>query len=166
MYSSHGEYAIRAYGKVVRVDAWGAWGVDQTLAYTRDLKQRVDTMPSGFAILAISHGQSICCPEAEAIMRYSVRSRISRGCVAQATVVENTALANIARTEHKQLYVHEGLQQEVFCSVRDAETWLEHNGFPEAGNMEMGAILDLENMLGLTCKHGFGAKPELLHFYV
>ncbi len=166
MYMSHGEYAIRAFGRVVRVDAWGAWGVDQTLAYAHDLKHRTDAMPHGFAILAVSHGQSLCCPEAEAIMRYSVKSRITRGCMAQATVVENSGLVDIARSEHKQLYVHEGLKQEVFCSTADAENWLEHNGFPEAGNIEMGAILDLEHMLGLTHTHGFGAKPELLHFYV
>jgi hypothetical protein len=163
---SHGEYAIRAFGRVVRVDAWGAWGVDQTLAYAHDLKHRIESMPHDFAILAVSHGQSLRCPEAEAIMRYSVRWRITRGCLAQATVVEDAALANIARCEHKQLYVHEGLKQEVFCCAHDAENWLEHNGFPEAANLDEGAIIDLENMLGLTHKQGFGAKPELLHFYV
>ena len=166
MHMSKGEYAIRVFGGVVRVDVWGAWGVDETLAYVHDLKHRIDAMPRHFSVLAVSHGQSLRCPEAEAIMRYSVRWRITRGCVAQATVVEDAIMADIARSEHKQLYVHEGLKQEVFCSTRDAERWLALQGFAEAGNLELGTILDLENMLGLTHTHGFGAKPELLHFYV
>ena len=49
MHMSKGEYAIRVFGGVVRVDAWGAWGVDETLAYVHDLKHRIDTMQRGLA---------------------------------------------------------------------------------------------------------------------
>jgi hypothetical protein len=164
MYMSQGEYAIRAFGRVIRVDAWGTWGVDQTLAYAHDLKRRIEGMPAHFSIMAVSHGQSLRCPEAEAIMRYSVRWRITRGCVAQATVVGDRMLADMARTEHKTLYVNEGLKQDVFCTSREAETWLAGQGFPEAANIEMGAILDLENLLGITHKKGFGKAQELMHF--
>jgi hypothetical protein len=131
-FTTHGQFVIHTDRRILRVDAWGPWNLECTLDYSREMKRHIETMPTPFAILAISHEQAVLGPEAEAILRYNVRWRVSHGCTAQATVLEDLGETAVARSLYKRLYVPEGLIHGVFRDVAGGAQWLVDRGFPEA----------------------------------
>ena len=134
-FAAHGDYAIKRWGHVARVDAWGPWNTERTLEYAKQLRSCCEAMPKPFALLAVSHVQPILGPDAEAILRLNVRQRVLLGCVAQATVLLDPATTGVAHAQYRHIYVAEGLRHAFFESIDSATQWLLDMGFAEVQHL-------------------------------
>jgi len=130
-FASHGEFNIRSYGHVMRVDARGPWNLECTRDYVRQFKACMTDIAKPFGVLLISHEQPILGPDGEEVLRSSVHERVAQGCRAQATVVLETAMLAVARAQYGRVYVPEGLNHAIFGAIAPAAQWLSDNGFPD-----------------------------------
>lgn len=130
-FAPHGEFTIRSYGHVIRVDARGPWNVECTADYVRELKVCMDDIAKPFGVLMISHEQPVLGPEGEDVLRSSVRERVALGCRAQATVLLEPSTIGVARSQYARVYVPEGLNHLIFDAIEPAMQWLIDRGFPD-----------------------------------
>ena len=130
-FTAHGEFTIRSYGQVMRVDARGPWNLECTTDYVRQFKACMHDIPKPFGVLMISHEQPILGPEGEEVLRRSVRARVALGCRAQATVLLDPTTIEIARAQYGRVYVPEGLNHAIFRAIAPATQWLSDNGFSD-----------------------------------
>lgn len=130
-FASHGEFTIRSYGQVMRVDARGPWNLECARDYVRQFKACMADIAKPFGVLLISHEQPLLGPDGEEVLRSSVRERVEHGCQAQATVVLETAMIAVARAQYGRVYVPEGLNHAIFGAVAPAAQWLSDNGFSD-----------------------------------
>lgn len=131
-FAPHGEFTIRSYENIIRVDAQGPWNVECTTEYVRQLKVRMRDIAKPFGVLMISHGQPILGPDGEEVLRSSVRERVALGCKAQATVLlEPSKTVEVARSQYARVYVPEGLNHAIFRAIAPAAQWLIEHGFAD-----------------------------------
>lgn len=135
---AHPKYSIRKCGRVVRVDAWGPWNVEQTLDYVQHLKACMESMRKPFAMLSVSHVQPLLGPESEQVLKESVRQRAQLDCVAQATVLLDVSTAIAAEAQYRRVYVHEGLRCGIFHEIAPAVSWLISRGFTDVKGLRWG----------------------------
>jgi hypothetical protein len=128
-FAPHGEFTIRSYGQVMRVDARGPWNLECTADYVRQFKARMRDTAKPFGVLMICHEQPILGPDGEALLRSSVRERVALGCRAQATVLLDPTTVEVARTQYARVYVPEGLNHAIFRAIAPAMQWLIDHGF-------------------------------------
>jgi hypothetical protein len=128
-FAAHGEFTIRSYGPVMRVDARGPWNLECTADYVLQFKTCMHDIQKPFAVLMISHEQPILGPEGEEVLRSSVRERVELGCKAQATVLLDPSSVEVARAQYARVYVPEGLNHAIFRSIAPAAEWLTEQGF-------------------------------------
>ena len=131
IFAAHGEYSIRTFGCVVRVDAWGPWNLERTRDYAEHLKRCMAEMPKPFGMLLISHVQPILGPEGEEILAENMRARVLSGCAAQATVLLDSTTGGVAEAQYRRLYVPAGLRYSIFNEIAPAAQWLTENGFSD-----------------------------------
>jgi hypothetical protein len=133
---AHGKYSIRQCGRVVRVDAWGPWNVEQTRDFAQHLKTCMETMRKPFAMLTVWHLEPLLGPDAEALLKESVRDRALLDCAAQATVLLDSAI--VAEAQYRRIYFHEGLRCGIFHQLAPAIGWLIGRGFTDVKGLRWG----------------------------
>jgi hypothetical protein len=132
VFEAHGNFILRTQGRILRVDAWGPWNLECTLAYSQRMIEFIRRMEAPYAILAVSHEQPILSPESEKILQDNVRQRVDLGCGAQATVLTERSGQRIAQSQYQRIYTAEGIPYGLFTNLRDAREWLMECGFPDA----------------------------------
>jgi|KBSSwiStaDraftv2_1062776.scaffolds.fasta_scaffold199207_2 hypothetical protein len=135
---AHGKYSIRTCGRVVRVDAWGPWNVEQTLDYVQHLKTCMETMRRPFAMLSVSHVHPLLGSDSEDVLKESVRQRALLDCAAQATVLLDFSTAVVAEAQYRRIYIHEGLRCGIFRQIAPAVSWLISRGFTDVKGLRFG----------------------------
>ncbi len=143
---AHGKYSIRTCGRVVRVDAWGPWNVEQTLDYIQHLKTCMGTMRKPFAMLSVSHVQPVLGPESEEVLKESVRQRALLDCVAQATVLLD--FSTVAEAQYRRIYNLEGLRCGIFHEIAPGVSWLIIRGFTDVKGLRWGDSPTLQSQFG------------------
>ena len=138
-FAAHGEYSIRTSGRMLRVDAYGPWNLERTRDYAQNLTSCMAQMPRPFGMLLISHRQPILGPDGEAALAETVRARVLLGCVAQATVLLDSATVVVAEAQYRRVYVPAGLRYAIFYEIAPAEQWLVENGFRMSEDFEEAA---------------------------
>lgn len=133
---AHARYSIRRCGRVVRVDAWGPWNVEHTLDYVQHLKTCMETMRTPFAMLSVSHVQSLLGPDSEEVLKESLRQRALMGCVAQATALLD--FSTLAEAQYRRIYLHEGLRCGIFHEIAPAVSWVISRGFTDVKGLRGG----------------------------
>jgi hypothetical protein len=132
IFEAHGNFILRTQGRILRVDAWGPWNLECTLAYSQRMIECIRLLVSPYAILAVSHEQPILSPEAEKVLQDNVRQRVNLGCGAQATVLTERSGQHIAHSQYERIYTSEGIPYGLFTTLRTAQEWLVECGFPDA----------------------------------
>lgn len=145
---AHGKYSIRTCGRVVRVDAWGPWNVEQTLDYVQHLKTCMEVMRKPFAMLSVSHVHPLLGSDSEEVLKESVRQRALLDCAAQATVLLDCSTAAAAEAQYRRIYVHEGLRCGIFHQIAPAISWLIGRGFTDVKGLRWGDSPTLQPRFG------------------
>lgn len=130
-FAPHGEFTIRSYGQVMRVDARGPWNLECTADYVRQFKVCMRDVAKPFSVLMICHEQPILGQDGESVLRSSVRERVTLGCRAQATVLMDPSTVEVARAQYARIYIPEGLNHAIFRAIAPGMQWLMDHGFPD-----------------------------------
>jgi len=132
VFEAHGNFILRTQGRILRVDAWGPWNLECTVAYSQRMVECIRRLEAPYSILAVSHEQPILSPESEKILQDNVRQRVALGCGAQATVLTERSGQRIAQSQYQRIYTAEGIPYGLFTHLREAQEWLVECGFSDA----------------------------------
>jgi hypothetical protein len=108
----------------------------------------METMRRPFAMLTVWHVQPLLGPDAEEVLKESVRDRALLDCVAQATVLLDPSTAVVAEAQYRRIYVHEGLRCGIFRQLAPAVGWLISRGFTDVKGLRWGDAPILQPGIG------------------
>lgn len=123
--ADQGNYSIKVQDNILHVDINGVFNDDLATSYDQDMRNLVQEMQGRpWGSLAIYHGNSIFTPEAEQALIEITKYRVQYGMVANATVILNSAHADLQQMQLRRIYQASNITFHVFSDEKSAKNWL------------------------------------------
>jgi len=122
---SNGSYTIEIEDNILVVDANGLFDEDMAKNYDQDMRKLVDKMVGQpWGSLVTYYGNSVFTPEAEETLIEMTKYRVQYGMIANATVIVNSAHADLQQMQLRRIYQASNITFHVFSDINSAREWL------------------------------------------
>jgi hypothetical protein len=124
--SEHDHYTIEHCDNILIVDAKGPFNEESAKQYHQDTTELVEKMSGApWGSLVTFRGNSIFTPDAEQQLTETTRYRQSKGMIAIAVVIINSAYADIQQMQLQRIYRDCNIIFHVFSDNNTAKLWLD-----------------------------------------
>ncbi|HCH70259.1 MAG TPA: hypothetical protein DE042_07275 [Colwellia sp.] len=127
-YSTEGIYRIEQQNNILLIDIDEQGSFDDVVSaqYRKDIKTMIQKMRhSPWASLITFKGTGVFSPDAEQSLIETTNYRVENGMVAIASVILDSAYADILQLQLQRIYQSSSVQFNFFSDTKYAKDWLE-----------------------------------------
>ncbi len=123
--ATHGDYQIKPQGNILVVDAHGPFNDDTSQSYVKEMYQACEQFSGQtWGLLTTFYGNSVFTPDAEKALIEVTKYRMSKGMIANASVILNSSTADIQQMQLRRIFQSCNLTFHVFSDIDSARNWL------------------------------------------